>query len=306
MATEVKQKCFVIMPFSETNEKHTEEYWTQHYEKFLEPLIETNKSLMAVRSEVLRGDVLRQIITDLVTAPVVVAELTDCNPNVFWELGIRQSFRHGTITIAEYGFKLPSDLGFKGTLFYNPGGSHIKNLEFTTSFNKAIDDCLNNPQLPDSQVLETISGRGTLYQILMRDESLRRLDALLSEINRNSTVLQNTLNTCNKNIQKRKEAPAEGKKETEASIRFATGRFRLASVEMLVVSRYIDADETFYETAEKYMDRLISINDQLRTWENEPESTESWLLTVHKETKSRIDEFKSLAIKHQKAIETIL
>lgn len=89
------------MPFSKTTDKHTEDYWTEHFERFLKPLIEENPGLEARRSEPLRGDILRQIITDLVVSRVVVADLTDHNPNVYWELGVRQSFQHGTVTIAE-------------------------------------------------------------------------------------------------------------------------------------------------------------------------------------------------------------
>jgi len=302
MASEVKQKCFVIMPFSQTNKKHTEEYWTSHYEKCIRLLIESGHPLIAERSSPLRGDILRQIITDLVTAPIVVADLTDANPNVYWELGVRQSFKHGTITIAENGTTLPSDLGIKGTLFYFPG-DHIKMQEFENKFHEAIDDCLKNPDLPDSHVLETISGRGTLHQILMRDESLRRLDALFSEIERNRTVLKEAIDICNENIKKKKEALA---KERKASRVYATGLFSLVAVEMLVTSRYLDADKTFYEIAEDYMDWLITVNERLSAWPSRPESVEPWLLDSHEGVKSRIDKFKKLAMKHKKAIETIL
>jgi len=240
MASEVKQKCFVIMPFSKTSEKHTKEYWTKHYETFIKPLIESEHPLVAERSAPLRGDILRQIITDLVTAPIVVADLTDANPNVYWELGVRQSFKHGTITTAENGTALPFDLGGKGTLFYFPD-DHIKMQEFINQFHEAINDCLKNPDLPDSHVLETISGRGTLHQILMRDESLRKLDALLSEIERNKTVLQKVKNTCNENIKKAKEASAKGKKVSRS---YVTVRLRLVAAETLIISRYIDADKS--------------------------------------------------------------
>ena len=103
---EIKQKCFVIMPFSKTSEEHTKEYWTNHYHKFLKPLIDSSHPLKAERSSPLRGDIIRQIITKLVTVPIVVADLTDANPNVYWELGVRQSFKHSTVTIAEDGTKL--------------------------------------------------------------------------------------------------------------------------------------------------------------------------------------------------------
>ena len=302
MASGVKQKCFVIMPFSKTSDKHTKEYWTKHYETFIKRLIESGHPLIAERSAPLRGDILRQIITDLLTAPIVVADLTDANPNVYWELGVRQSFKHGTITIAENGTALPFDLGGKGTLFYFPE-DHIKMQEFENQFHKAINDCLDNPNLPDSHVLETISGRGTLYQILMRDESLRKLDALVSEIDRNKVVLKTVVGICNENIEAEKEALARGKK---ASRKYATGLFRLAAVEMLVVDRYIDADETFYEAAEKYVDELIRINERLSAWPSRPDSVEPWLLERQKETKSIIDEFEALVIERKKAIETIL
>jgi hypothetical protein len=299
MAKEVKQKCFVIMPISKTTDKHTKEYWTNHYKEFLKPLIESRHPLKAERSAPLRVDIVRQIITNLVTVPIVVADLTDANPNVYWELGVRQSFKHGTITIAEYETHLPFDLGVKGTLFYYPE-DYIKMQEFRNQFHEAIDDCLKNPDLPDSHVIETISGRGTLYQILMRDESLRKLDALLSEIKRNGFILRHVTNTCNENIEKEKKGKGKDIERT-----FSTGRFCSVAVEVLVISRYIDADKTFYELAEDYMDRLVRLNDQLTIWEDNPHSFESWFVNLSEGYKSKVDEFKELVIKHRKAIEKI-
>lgn len=289
------------MPFSKTSEEHTEEYWTKHYETFIKPLIESGHPLIAERSSPLRGDIVRQIITDLVTAPIVVADLTDANPNVYWELGVRQGFKHGTITVAEDGTDLPFDLGGKGTLFYFPH-DHIKMQDFRSQFDKAINDCLENPNLPDSHVLETISGRGTLHQILMRDESLRRLDALLSEIERNKIVFESVIEACNENV-KKKEALAEGEKLYRS---YATSLFRLVAVEMLITSRYIDADKPFYETAEECIDELIRVNERLSAWPSRPETVEPWLLKRQKELKSLIDEFETLVIQHKEAIETIL
>ena len=84
-----KPMCFVIMPFSKTNRARTGKYWTDHYERFLAPLIEEDGILQAKRSKALRENILDQIVRDLAMAPVVVADLTDHNANVFWELGVR-------------------------------------------------------------------------------------------------------------------------------------------------------------------------------------------------------------------------
>lgn len=252
-----RETCFVIMPFSETSPEHTEEYWTKHFETFLKPLIEANPNLEARQSQALRGDILRGIITDLVVSRVVLADLTDHNPNVFWELGVRQSFKHGTVTIAEVDTKLPFDVSGKGTLFYYPK-DHLKMGEFRKSFGEAIQDYLKNPDNPDSHVLETLSGRGTLFEIFRKDEALRRLNALVSEVERNVKPFGDAVRIAQEN----KDNPGLGK-----SFR---GRLRYSAVELLMTNRYIEEEEAFFDLAGTYFDWVIRINEQLRIWESSP------------------------------------
>lgn len=269
MAQNVKKRCFIIMPFSKTTDRHTEEYWTSHYESFLKPLIEEH-SLSAYRSSALRGDILRQIITDLVTAHVAVADLTDKNPNVYWELGVRQSFKHCTITIAEEGTILPFDLGAKGTLYYYPS-NHIKMAGFKSQFSAAIEDCLKNPDSPDSHVLETIGGRGTLFQILTKQETWRKLGALAKEIINNCALLDVVKNMCIENAHLR---------EQKSTCHIITGRFRTIAAEALIVNRYVDASDEFYGTAERYLDGCVRFNEQISAWDflQDAEIVEKWLL----------------------------
>jgi len=297
MTLEVEQKCFVIMPFSKTTEKRTEEYWAKHYATFIKPLIESDHPLIAERSSPLRGDILRQIITDLVTSPIVVADLTDANPNVYWELGVRQSFKHGTITIAEDGTPLPFDLGGKGTLFYFPK-DHIKMQGFRNQFHKAVKDCLANPNLPDSHVLETISGWGTLYQILMRAESLRRLDAVMSELEYDKGTFDIVMKRCKKNIELREEK--------KSGIEYTTDLLRSSAVESLVVNRYIDAEKSFYSVVEKCLDYLNMINTRLISWPSRESTIEPWLLGEEDGFKRVIKHSEEQVKEHKKAIETIL
>jgi hypothetical protein len=252
------------MPFSKTTDEHTEDYWTEHYEFFLKPLIEENPNLEAHRSKAMRGDIPSEIITDLVVSPVVVADLTDHNPNVFWELGVRQSFKHGTITIAEAGTKLPFDIGGKGSLFYPR--SHLDFEDFRKDFKEAIQDCLDNSDRPDSRVLETLSGRGSLFEIIRRDEAIRRLDAVLSECNRNLDILKIVVKRARDNQKNPKKRM------------FATARFIVLAVELLITNRYVDEDQSFFESAEKYLSGIVAVNDQLNSWEYSSDSTEKWLL----------------------------
>lgn len=262
------------MPFSGTSTEHTTEYWTNHFERFLRPLIEKTSQLQAIRSEPLRGDILRQIITQLIVCPIVVADLTDRNPNVFWELGVRQSFKHGTITVAEEGTEIPFDLGVKGTLFYYPK-NHIKNATFITQFDKAIKDCLEHPDAADSHVLETISGRGTLYELVRREEASRRVQALKSECDWNRRVLDMVYG-----------------KIDELGKSFTANRFRCACVELLITTRYLDEDMEFYKAAETYFHHVFATNERLSGWLVDPKSTTTWLKEAKPEILKAIDNFR--------------
>ena len=263
-------KCFLIMPFSKTTDKHTQEYWTTHYEKFLKLSIEKEADIIVYRSKLVRGDIIREIISDLISADIVVADLTDANPNVYWELGIRQSFKHGTITIVEIGTKLPFDINNKGTLWYYPN-DYIKNAEFQANLIEAIEDCITNPNRPDSKVLETTTGRGSFYELIQEEEIARKIFALSSEYGSNLKIYRQL------------KARVDQNQKNPTQSLYNTQLFRMASIELLISHRYLDADDGFYKLAEQYFDHLNSINNRLISWPTRPDNIERWILKIYNE-----------------------
>lgn len=252
------------MPFSSTSPKRTETYWTDHYTNFLKPKIDSVEGIQAERSKPLRGQILKDIISELISADIVVADLTDNNPNVFYELGVRQSFKHGTITIAEVGTKLPFDIKGKSVLFYHPK-NHIKTAEFEKDFIAALKDCFTEPNRPDSLVLETISGRGSFYEIVHLEEINRRLAAILSELKYNQTQLTKII----KEAKARKDGAGPG---------FLTALFRVACIELLISNRYLSEDYEFYKTSERYYGNLMGTNTKLIDWPAREQSITEWVL----------------------------
>jgi hypothetical protein len=281
------KRCFVIMPFSKTTSKHTEDYWTAHFKDFLKPLIEEHPNVEAFRSEALRVDIVRQIIADLLSYDVVVADLTDRNPNVYWELGIRQSFKHGTITVAEEGTKLASDIEKKGTLFYE--NNRLATVEFSRKLKKAITDCLDNPEKCDSPVLESITGRGTIFEMFQRDEALRRLEAVLSECDSNLKLFNKYLQQSKKNQEIRTAGKEADKKE---KIIFPTRLFRSLALELLIAQRYIEGKPEFYTDAESMHDMIIGINEMLGYWTGNATYVEEWLAKVESPWDNFVPQFR--------------
>ncbi|MBI4662779.1 MAG: hypothetical protein HY735_28525 [Verrucomicrobia bacterium] len=114
------KECFVIMPFSMTKDGRSRDYWTTIFDDFL------GKSLAACgyrarRSEANPGNIVEGIMEDLAWSDVVLAVLTDSNPNVWYELGVRHSLRRGgTIMICQEDQTsvLPFDLKHHGVVDY--------------------------------------------------------------------------------------------------------------------------------------------------------------------------------------------
>src|SRR6478736_3924231 len=104
----VKKDAFVIMPFSATK-SCSQEDWLDIYVNVLKPAIES-AGYTCERAEVTTGSLIKSIVERLRNAKLVVADMTDHNPNVFYELGVRHALSRRTIMIAQGALHIPSDL----------------------------------------------------------------------------------------------------------------------------------------------------------------------------------------------------
>lgn len=64
------------------------------------------------------GLITKAIIEQIISADLVVADLTGSNPNVFYELAIRHSYRKPAIQIIKGGIKIPFDVANMRTISY--------------------------------------------------------------------------------------------------------------------------------------------------------------------------------------------
>ena len=243
MSESNKKKCFVIMPFSKTS-RFPEIFWSQHY-KYLKELIEKTDKFEVFRSEPLRGSIPQSIIINLSNVDVVIADLTDYNPNVFWELGVRHSFKNCTITIAEEKTKIPFNISSNGVLYYH--SDYSLNKDFDKKFHDALNDCYDHPELIDSPVLNALGGRGTLYKIIENEENFRKVQSLISDM---------TLNIRLFDIYKKSADDIKNNK----SVSIPTGQFSISSLENLNINRFLDQKESFYGTNRTILINLKHLN----------------------------------------------
>ena len=98
---------------ADTIQKHLIKYTIERYSEF--------EGIEVVRADQLAqpGKITTQIIRQLTDADICVADLTNLNPNVLYELGIRQAMLKPYILIAKAGTDLPFDLKDTRTIFYD-------------------------------------------------------------------------------------------------------------------------------------------------------------------------------------------
>lgn len=109
------RECFVIMPIGSGD---AYQVYRNRYKHIIEPAVEgvrinEEQVFRSVRADFVTrtGSITRDLLGRLYRSDVVIADLTDLNPNVFYELGVRHALRAGTILMALKGTKPPFDVG---------------------------------------------------------------------------------------------------------------------------------------------------------------------------------------------------
>jgi hypothetical protein len=110
----IKKRCFVIMPFSKTKGKRDESYWNG----FFDDLVSMLPDHQVYRS-VAVGNIPKRIFSELAMADLVIAVITDGNPTVAYELGMRHSCQKNTVLLIREGDEIPFYLKNFGMITYD-------------------------------------------------------------------------------------------------------------------------------------------------------------------------------------------
>lgn len=95
------------------------------------------------------GNITKQIIAQILTADLVIADLTGLNANVMYELAIRHARRLPVIVICQHGTKLPFDIAAERTFFYY--NDMAGTVQLTEQLDKTIPIALRDEK-PDNPI----------------------------------------------------------------------------------------------------------------------------------------------------------
>jgi tetratricopeptide repeat protein len=157
-----KKRCFVVMGFGKKTDFATGRTLDldKSYRLLIKPVVE-EKDIICVRADEIRhsGAIDVPMYRELLSADIVVADLSTANPNALYELGVRHALRpFTTVVIAENKLTYPFDLNHVAITSYTHLGEAI-DFEEVMRFRKALGEMLD-------AVLKTEESDSPVYTFL--------------------------------------------------------------------------------------------------------------------------------------------
>lgn len=123
-----KEQCFIITPIGDENSEIR-----RHIEGIInaviKPALEEWYEIEVAHWISTPGSITKQIIEAIYNSKLVIANLTNCNPNVMYELALRHATGKPAVLIAKAGTKLPSDIANLRTIFYSDDAMGVHRLK---------------------------------------------------------------------------------------------------------------------------------------------------------------------------------
>lgn len=119
MADDLDKVCFVIAPIGEPDSEDRKRS-DQILKYVIKPIV-SEFGFKPIRADAISkpGLITSQIIDHILNSGLVIADLTDHNPNVFYELALRHTIKKPFIQIIKEKQKIPFDVAGMRTIFLN-------------------------------------------------------------------------------------------------------------------------------------------------------------------------------------------
>ncbi|EGR1087482.1 hypothetical protein EFU56_18245 [Vibrio cholerae] len=192
-----KKKCFIVTPIGGDDSK-TRRSADGLLNAVIKPVLNKMGFEVFVAHEIAKpGSITKQVVEHVLYDDLVLANLTELNPNVMYELAIRHCSGSPVVTLAESGTTLPFDISDERTIFYSNDMAGA--VDLIPKLEKSISEALTE-QEPDNPVYRVAQSK-VMRDITQPDDAqsylLKRLDYIENSINdlrhRPSTLYNNNV-----------------------------------------------------------------------------------------------------------------
>lgn len=184
--TKIQKTCFVISPLGKDTSE-TRRAADGLINSVIKPLLtEMDFEVIAPHEIDNPGSITAQVIKHLLNADLVIANLSELNPNVMYELAVRHAKRLPVVTVVQNGTTLPFDIATERTIFFENDMSGV--LELRSKLQKAVVEAMQESE-PDNPIYRVIKSQ--IIQEVASAKSddiqsyiLNRLEEMSAQMNR--------------------------------------------------------------------------------------------------------------------------
>lgn len=194
---EYDNMCFVIMPIGELD-IYPKDHFRQVYEDIFIPAIEKAGYKYKRADDDKASNMIQvNVIKDIVKAPMAICDLSTRNPNVLFELGIRQAFDLPVVLVQEKGTPRIFDISTINTIDYGKELSYrevLKDVDAianaiisTKDTSKGINSVIKLLELSKANISETKMTSDNEDKLMLYN-ILNKLSTLESKVDYNSMM----------------------------------------------------------------------------------------------------------------------
>ena len=195
ISDDTPKTCFIITPIG-PNESDIRRAADGVIAAVIKPVMEKLDYQVVVPHEITTsGSITLQVITQILDADMVIANLTGLNPNVMYELAIRHAKRKPVVAIVENETRLPFDLAEERTVFY--ANDMLGVTDLVSKLEKAVM-AAQDDDAPDNPIYRTVE-RSIMKEVAKDDfqtlvvERLSYIEDRISEVAVNKPRAQSRL-----------------------------------------------------------------------------------------------------------------
>lgn len=179
---EKKEKCFVIMPISDQGD-YPAGHFTKVYEQIIKPSIEeAGYKAYRVDENNICDAIINKIFSAIQECPMAICDLSNRNPNVLYELGLRQAYDKPVVLIQDDKTEKIFDVSGISTVFYKSTRLYEDVIEARENIKNAIISTKEGKVNTLAKVIKVNTADFSQVEVSQDDKTNIILDGIYNEI----------------------------------------------------------------------------------------------------------------------------
>lgn len=181
--TTKQEMCFVIMPISNQGD-YPSGHFTKVYEQIIQPAVrEAGYEPYRVDENTICDAIISKIFKAIQECPMAICDLSSRNPNVLYELGLRQAYDKPVVLIQDEKTEKIFDISGISTVFYKSTRIYEDVIDARENIKKAMVSTRDNKVNSLVRIIQASTPDLSKIEVSKDDIVNAKLDKVLNEIN---------------------------------------------------------------------------------------------------------------------------